>query len=641
MMKQTLKFCLLVMIVALIVGCKVEITVPQHGTVVTESGDYSCKANQTCVIDVVDSYFDQLFVAKPDEGFEFSHWKNRNSGLCGGLIKPCHLATLGFEDNPSLLEILESNRVFYLEPAFANTWSLAGEKIFGEERGDQSGASVSLSADGNRLAIGAWGNKGKLTEASDVGQVRVFAWTGAAWQQLGSDIDGDEAGDRFGTSVSLSSNGNRLAIGAIWVAKNGERSGQVRVYTWSGTDWLQLGGDINGEAAYDQSGVSVSLSADGNRLAIGATDNQGTAYRSGHVRVYEWRSKVWSQLGEDIDGKTAGELSGGAVSLSDKGNLLAIGASFNSDSGDTSGAARVYAWSGTDWEQLGADIHGKSPYDMFGNSVSLSKNGNRLAIGAGQADYVAVYESSGNEWSQLGGDVIGGAADDRFGYAVSLSADGTRLAIGAQWADDNGYSSGQTSVYSWSDTGWRQLLGAFNGDAKLLYFGQSVSLSQNGARVAAGAPGIGGYTAVYEMTLAESPPPSVDPMRVNLLNPAHAEPIPQNNPATGCSYHPETGYGLRVDFDWTDAESSVGVAGYHLKLQGRRASKPIIDNFVTQSEYSFVDCTSYVTNLNASTGFEWTVQAEDNDGFLGPVNDEGYFVFELCYLDNGQPCGSK
>ena len=40
--------------------------------------------------------------------------------------------------------------------------------------------------------------------------------------------------------------------------------------------WTQLGSDINGEAAGDTSGVSVSLSSDGKRVAIGAIHNDGT-----------------------------------------------------------------------------------------------------------------------------------------------------------------------------------------------------------------------------------------------------------------------------------------------------------------------------------------------------------------------------
>ena len=50
----------------------------------------------------------------------------------------------------------------------------------------------------------------------------------------------------------------------------------------------QIGADIDGETANYYSGYSVAMSADGSRVAIGATGNDGTpGVNSGHVRVYE------------------------------------------------------------------------------------------------------------------------------------------------------------------------------------------------------------------------------------------------------------------------------------------------------------------------------------------------------------------
>ncbi len=69
--------------------------------------------------------------------------------------------------------------------------------------------------------------------------------------------------------------------------------------------------DINGEAGGsrigDLSGFSVSLSSDGSRVAIGAHLNDGTSGNEndqrGHVRIYQYNNNSWSQLGADIDGK--------------------------------------------------------------------------------------------------------------------------------------------------------------------------------------------------------------------------------------------------------------------------------------------------------------------------------------------------
>jgi hypothetical protein len=115
--------------------------------------------------------------------------------------------------------------------------------------------------------------------------VRVYKYIDSEWIQLGGDIDGEVAGDRSGT-LSLSSDGTTVAIGAPINNENGDYSGHVRVYKYIGSEWIQLGIDIDGEAAGDYSGTSVSLSSDGNTVAIGAPFNNGNGDDSGHVRVY-------------------------------------------------------------------------------------------------------------------------------------------------------------------------------------------------------------------------------------------------------------------------------------------------------------------------------------------------------------------
>lgn len=68
-----------------------------------------------------------------------------------------------------------------------------------------------------------------------------------------------------------------------------DRSGYTRVYTREDdtSSWSQLGKDIEGEELGDQSGFSVSLSSDGKTVAIGAVYNNGDGKKpySGHVRI--------------------------------------------------------------------------------------------------------------------------------------------------------------------------------------------------------------------------------------------------------------------------------------------------------------------------------------------------------------------
>ena len=124
--------------------------------------------------------------------------------------------------------------------------------------------------------------------------------------QLGQGIEGESPWDYSGTSVSLSSDGNIIAIGARENDGNGSNNGHVRVFNWDGTSWSQIGQDIDGEAnpnqAGDQSGGAVSVNAAGDRVIIGAIYNDGNGSDAGHVRIYDWNGAVWIQLGQDIDG---------------------------------------------------------------------------------------------------------------------------------------------------------------------------------------------------------------------------------------------------------------------------------------------------------------------------------------------------
>ena len=169
------------------------------------------------------------------------------------------------------------------------------------------GISVSMSSDGTRVAIGAYGNDAAGDAA---GHVRVYAESGGTWTQVGADIDGEAAGDLSGISVSMSSDGTRVAIGAYGNDAAGDAAGHVRVYAESGGTWTQVGADIDGEAAGDLSGCSVSMSSDGTRVAIGAYGNDAAGDAAGHVRVYAESGGTWTQVGADIDGEAAGDLSG-------------------------------------------------------------------------------------------------------------------------------------------------------------------------------------------------------------------------------------------------------------------------------------------------------------------------------------------
>jgi len=313
-------------------------------------------------------------------------------------------------------------------------WTQVGSDIDGEIAGEQSGFPVSKSGDGNTVAIGA------RIHDSQKGTTRIYTYSGGTWGQVGSDIDGMDVNERSGTSVSLSSSGNTVAIGAY--LHDGQK-GTTRIYTNSGGTWIQVGGDIDGTNALENSGYSVSLSSDGNIVAIGAYNHDGG---KGTARIYTNSGGTWNQVGSDIDGVDTSESFGFSVSLSSDGDTVAIGALGHDGN---KGTTRVYTNSGGTWNQVGGDIDGEVAGDRSGDSVSLSGDGNIVAIGAyrhdGDKGTTRIYTYSGGTWNKVSSDIDGVDANDYSGASVSLSNDGNTVAIGAFLHDGN---KGTTRVFS-------------------------------------------------------------------------------------------------------------------------------------------------------------------------------------------------
>ena len=355
---------------------------------------------------------------------------------------------------------------------------------------NQFGYSVSLNNDGTKIAIAA-----PYLDASgiiDAGQVRVYQYS-SGWSQLGSSINGTIGYEKLGFSLSLSDNGEIVAMGAPGYDNSPYCNGKVKVYQYSSESWSQLGSNITSGQTNDLSGYAVSLSSDGSIVAIGAPQYSSNL---GQVQVYQYSSASdsWSQLGSNIDGETTGDKSGSSVSLSSDGTIVAIGAPYNNGNGDNSGNVRVYQYI-SGWSQLGADINGAAEGDLSGRSVSLSSDGTIVAIGAPLHDsskgQARVYEYSSGSWLQLGTDIDGEAAGDKFGFSVSLNSSGTIVAIGAPYWSGGSYNYGYTKVYLYDNGSWSECESnnTFRGGSPEEKLGYSVSLDGSGHTLAIGGPG--------------------------------------------------------------------------------------------------------------------------------------------------------
>ena len=170
-------------------------------------------------------------------------------------------------------------------------WScyVGGNSQWIERLEELTGAEV-LSSQGqiNREHTCVQSSQSNQKDFSEIIDQRfIERWEGSLpWQQVGSDIDGEVEQDWSGYSVSLSDDGSVVAIGGYLNDGNGTESGHVRIYQNNSGTWQQIGSDIDGEAAYDSSGQTVSLSDDGTVVAIGGRRNDGNGIDSGHVRIY-------------------------------------------------------------------------------------------------------------------------------------------------------------------------------------------------------------------------------------------------------------------------------------------------------------------------------------------------------------------
>lgn len=249
-------------------------------------------------------------------------------------------------------------------------WKQKGQTIYGKSLEEQSGFIVSLSSNGNTVAIGApykdW--QGNFNSPEGVTRVYNFNNISKTWNQVGQDINGNGWGYYSGTSVSLSADGNVLAVDTIFESS----SGVVRVYRNVNGIWTQIGQTIKGDGTGDRFGRSVSLSSDGTIIAVGGYRNNGNGLYKGHVRVYKNISNVWTQIGTDIYGQANFDQAGFSVSLSADGSMLAVGAFMEARSPST-GGTQIYKNISNVWTKVYNDIN-------FGYYVSLSSNGERVAV---------------------------------------------------------------------------------------------------------------------------------------------------------------------------------------------------------------------------------------------------------------------
>lgn len=399
---------------------------------------------------------------------------------------------------------------------------------------DRFGYSVALSDDGTVMAVGAIRENSNATgingdqsstAGARSGAVYAFARSDGAWSQTAyikpsntmaapeeeeeeDETEGTDeeiainAGFHFGHSVALSGDGLTLAVGAIGEAsaargidgdqtnRQAPASGAVYVFTHGGdNDWSQQAYVKASNTRRDNFfGWSVALSESGNTLAVGApeegsngigveaTQNNNRVPGTGAVYVFTRSSSdAWSQQSyikpaENYPGLGANfqKRFGTSVSLSANGDTLAVGApgdlsvgtgpgadpaDYNPEFAFNSGAVYLYSRNNNQWAQADYLKASNNQEDFqFGRSLALSANGQQLLVGAWREDGWApgingdetdqrtntntgaayLFSRGSGGWQQ---DAYIKAPNpglmDSFGVSAAISNDGDTLAIGA------------------------------------------------------------------------------------------------------------------------------------------------------------------------------------------------------------------
>jgi hypothetical protein len=402
-------------------------------------------------------------------------------------------AAKGVNGNQSDHSALNAGAVYVFTRSGGNWVQQAYLKASNAKASDQFGASLALSGDGNTLAVGATGESSSATgvngnqadtSMAGSGAVYVFTRSGAAWSQQAyvkaSNTGEKEDGDQFGYSVALSSDGNTLATGAIaeksaatgingdQTNKAADGSGAVYVFTRNGGTWAQQAyvKPWNTTVRGALFGYSVGLSGNGDTMAVGTYDEDRG---KGAVYIFARKDGKWAQQNRlTASNAEGGDSLGCAISISDDGNTVVAGA-FDEDSllrgiqppnegsndaaSDVStGAAYVFVRNGAAWTQQ-AFIKATNTRlnDQFAWALSLSRDGNTLAVGAHLEDSgatglngdqedasaedsgaVYVYARSGTTWTPVAYvKAPNTKASAEFGISLALNADGKVLAVGA------------------------------------------------------------------------------------------------------------------------------------------------------------------------------------------------------------------
>ena len=354
---------------------------------------------------------------------------------------------------------------------------------------------VTINQDGTRMAVGY----------SDDHRVKIYELQDSTWTIMnGGDMYKPpvhpETGSAFGSAVSMSNDGNLIAIGSnLWPYGWGRRQGRVHVYRWDGTIWTQLGDHIT--SPYDMSVLgqdgALKVSGDGTSLFVGDQSYPGSGNymyqgRVRHFLLSEAGHVELPHIDSPVQTSGAEQKFGYRLECTNDGKIVVASMPFYNGN---SGAVVVYENTNTvsdpTWVLKGSiiDAPAEWPLNDYSNGALFGltgvtingSDGSVIVISSGVANNIMVMEWNGSAWVQRGTyfephEVDNSTNANKYGHsAVDISDDGTLVAAG-NTMDGLGGRTGFARLWLWNGSSFNNIWtqeGSFDGE----FYGYSVALS--------------------------------------------------------------------------------------------------------------------------------------------------------------------
>ncbi len=295
--------------------------------------------------------------------------------------------------------------------------------------------------------------------------------------------------DKFGSAVA--NFGSTAVVGSPLSSTSWQFDGSVYVYTRNGPTWTEQARLVPDDPAnVDFNGWAVDISED--TIIEGSYGNNAAGVDSGAAYIFARTGTTWAQQAKLIpaDASTG---DGIGYSVTADGDTAVVSSVADDPLGTDSGSAYVFTRTGTTWTQQAKLVPSDgAAEDNFGSWVALDDD--TLVVGAAadddgsavEAGSAYVFSRTGTVWTEQA-KLVAPAPNtgDQFGYGVAVAGD--VVAVGAPFAETAGAATGRVFVFRRSGTTWSLDAQLSASDAAAAdRFGYAVAT--NGSSIVIGAP---------------------------------------------------------------------------------------------------------------------------------------------------------